>query len=93
MSRATPSITAIYQDRPVRRGLGVTLEPDTLGEVAWVDVDHVGDDGTAEVWDVVTGDPAESFLAEGVVVHNCGNKAVRTELRAPTSTSSAASSC
>ena len=30
----------------------------------------------------MTGDPAECFLAGGVVVHNCGNKAARTNLRA-----------
>jgi tRNA-splicing ligase RtcB len=36
--------------------------------------------GLRETFDVVTGDPAESFLAEGIVVHNCGNKAARTEL-------------
>ena len=36
----------------------------------------------APVYDVVTGDPAECFLAGGVVVHNCGNKAARTNLRA-----------
>jgi tRNA-splicing ligase RtcB len=40
----------------------------------------VSRDGTAATWDVVTGDRAESFLAEGLVVHNCGNKAAQTEL-------------
>jgi tRNA-splicing ligase RtcB len=40
----------------------------------------VGPAGVADVWDIVTGDPAESFIAEGIVVHNCGNKAARTEL-------------
>jgi tRNA-splicing ligase RtcB len=52
-----------------------------MGEGAWTTIIDAIDDGEAEVFDLVTGDPAESFLAEGVVVHNCGNKAVQTELR------------
>jgi tRNA-splicing ligase RtcB (3'-phosphate/5'-hydroxy nucleic acid ligase) len=51
-----------------------------LGEAAWVRVADVIEAGSAETWDIATGDPAESFLAEGIVVHNCGNKAARTEL-------------
>ena len=71
---------ALYSDRPLRRGRSVDLDPVTLGEGAWVRVGAVHDVGGALTWDVATGDPAESFLAEGVVVHNCGNKAARTEL-------------
>ena len=51
-----------------------------FGEGAWVPVEDTRDAGTTDVWDVVTGDPAESFVAAGVVVHNCGNKAVQTDL-------------
>lgn len=32
------------------------------------------------VWDIVTGDDAQCFIAGGIAVHNCGNKAVRTDL-------------
>jgi tRNA-splicing ligase RtcB len=71
---------AVYSRRPLRRGNNARLEPKTLGEAAWVPVVDVSSAGTAETWDVLTGDPAESFLAEGIVVHNCGNKAARTEL-------------
>jgi tRNA-splicing ligase RtcB len=71
---------ALYSDRPLRRGRSVRLDPVTLGEGAWVRVRGIREAGSALTWDVVTGDPAESFLAEGVVVHNCGNKAARTNL-------------
>ena len=54
--------------------------PSVHGEGAWVAVRGVAEAGRAAVWDVATGDPAGSFLAEGVVVHNCGNKAARTDL-------------
>jgi tRNA-splicing ligase RtcB (3'-phosphate/5'-hydroxy nucleic acid ligase) len=74
---------SIYDLRPLRRGLHVTFEPRVHGEGVWVEVESIEPAGTADVWDVVTGDPAESFLAEGVVVHNCGNKAARTELTVP----------
>ena len=54
--------------------------PDHSGEVAWLPVLANEATGTSgAVFDVVTGDPAECFLAGGVVVHNCGNKAVTDE--------------
>ena len=61
---------------------GWTCEPDHSNEIAWLPVTSVEDAGSAFVFDVATGDKAESFLAGGIVVHNCGNKAVRTSLRA-----------
>jgi tRNA-splicing ligase RtcB len=54
--------------------------PDHSNEVAWLPVDALEPAGMVEVFDVVTGDPAESFLANGVCVHNCGNKAVMTDM-------------
>lgn len=57
------------------------FEPDHSGEIAWVAVESVTAARTEPVFDVVTSDPAAAFIAEGVVVHNCGNKAVRTDLR------------
>jgi tRNA-splicing ligase RtcB (3'-phosphate/5'-hydroxy nucleic acid ligase) len=71
---------SLYSSRPLRRGVNAVLEPHTLGEGVWVSVTELASAGIAETWDVVTGDPAESFLAEGIVVHNCGNKAAQTEL-------------
>jgi tRNA-splicing ligase RtcB (3'-phosphate/5'-hydroxy nucleic acid ligase) len=71
---------ALYDERPARRGNGALLTPRAFGEGAWVSVTGVTRAGFAETYDVVTGDPAESFLAEGLVVHNCGNKAARTDL-------------
>lgn len=61
---------------------GFTAEPDATNEVAWLPVRAVVDAGTAQVLDVATGDEAQSFLAGGVVVHNCGNKAAKTNIRA-----------
>ncbi len=66
--------------RDVIPGGNGLLQPRAHGEGAWVAVEDVARAGTASTWDVVTGDPAESFLAEGLVVHNCGNKAARTDL-------------
>lgn len=33
------------------------------------------------VYDIATQDPAHCFLAQGMVVHNCGNAAIRTQLQ------------
>ena len=65
-----------------RWSVGNTVAAEIPGEIDWVPVESV--ERLAEpvpVFDVATGDPAESFLANGFVVHNCGNKAVRTPLR------------
>src|SRR6185437_10128138 len=43
-------------------------------------VADVRPDGYAETFDVVTADAAEAFVAGGLAVHNCGNKAARTDL-------------
>jgi tRNA-splicing ligase RtcB len=72
---------AMYSGRGAPRSpKGARFEPDHSGEIAWVGVRSVERADVVEVFDVVTSDRAESFLAEGVVVHNCGNKAARTEL-------------
>jgi len=74
-------VHSLYGDRGAPRGpKGLRPEPDHSGEVAWVAVARVEPGSLAEVFDVVTGDPAQAFLAEGIVVHNCGNKAARTEM-------------
>ncbi|HEX6702819.1 MAG TPA: RtcB family protein [Gaiellaceae bacterium] len=73
---------AVYRKGPWRRGRDVALIPDAWGEAAWLGIRDVVAVGSEGVWDVATADPAESFLAEGCVVHNCGNKAVRTNLAA-----------
>ncbi|WP_354702522.1 RtcB family protein [Paraconexibacter sp. AEG42_29] len=66
--------------RGIPRSVSV-LTPDHCGEVVWVPVVGLADAGTRDVYDVVTGDAAAGFVADGVCVHNCGNKAVRTALR------------
>jgi tRNA-splicing ligase RtcB len=72
---------AIYDRRGrSRRTPGLAVEPDTDAEVCWEPVEAVDAGPPAAVFDVVTGDPAQSFVADGVVVHNCGNAAIRTSL-------------
>jgi tRNA-splicing ligase RtcB len=72
---------AIYDQRgPSRRLQGEATFPDSDGEICWVTVQDVVPAGEAAVYDVVTGDPAQCFIAAGMVVHNCGNAAIRTNL-------------
>jgi tRNA-splicing ligase RtcB (3'-phosphate/5'-hydroxy nucleic acid ligase) len=71
----------LYGRGAPRVATGWRPEPDHSGDVAWLPVVANQATGASEdVYDVVTGDPAACFLAHGVVVHNCGNKAVRTDL-------------
>ena len=73
---------ALYGDRGAPRGpKGLRPEPDASGEVAWVAVESVEPGAVVEVFDVATEDAAQAFFAEGIVVHNCGNKAALTNLR------------
>jgi RNA-splicing ligase RtcB len=72
---------AIYDRRgSARRPPGQVIEPDVTAEVCWTPVVEVAEGPEAPVYDVVTGDAAECFVAAGVVVHNCGNAAIRTDL-------------
>ncbi len=72
---------AIYDRRgDPRRTPGAAVTPDACGEVCWVPVGSVGGAGAAAVYDVITADPAECFFANGVVAHNCGNAAIRTDV-------------
>jgi tRNA-splicing ligase RtcB len=73
---------AIYDERGTPRLPGKQFSPDTNGEIVWVAVAGVEPTGSAEVYDVVTSDTAQAFFASGTVVHNCGNKAVRIDIRA-----------
>ena len=61
---------------------GFRAEPDASNEIAWIPVRSVEPAGERPVFDIATRDGAQSFIAGGVVVHNCGNKAARTPLRA-----------
>ena len=72
---------AIYEDRGRSRNLpGAAVDPDADGEICWIPIERVVNAEMSPVYDVVTGDPAQSFFAAGVVVHNCGNAAIRTDL-------------
>jgi tRNA-splicing ligase RtcB len=75
---------SMYSGRGAPRSpKGIRFEPDHSGEIAWVAVRSVKPGDVVDVFDIVTSDLAASFLAEGLVVHNCGNKAARTELTRP----------
>lgn len=74
---------AIYDQRGMpRRTVGTDFTADTTGEICWVPIRDITEGGTLPVYDVVTDDPAHAFFASGIVVHNCGNKAVLTDVRA-----------
>ena len=72
----------LYGRGTPRAPKGFRAQADASNEVAWLPVIDVEPAGTKPVYDVATRDGAKSFVANGVVVHNCGNKAVRTPLRA-----------
>jgi RNA-splicing ligase RtcB len=69
-----------YRGGPLRPGPGWSRTANSLGESAYSPVLRVEDAGEVETYDVVTEDPAEAFIAGGIAQHNCGNKAVCTEL-------------
>jgi tRNA-splicing ligase RtcB len=72
---------SIYDQRGrSRRVPGEATVPESEGEICWVPLESKRLDGNEAVYDVVTGDPAHCFIACGVVVHNCGNAAIRTDL-------------
>jgi RNA-splicing ligase RtcB len=74
---------AIYDKRgSLRPERGAKFHPNTKGEVVWVNITDVRADEIRPVYDIVTADPAHCFLANGIVVHNCGNKAVRLDIPA-----------
>ena len=69
-----------YRHGSLRRERGWCPTMPMLGECAYSVVADVRPDGYAETFDVVTADPAEAFVAGGLAVHNCGNKAACTDL-------------
>ena len=76
VSCITPSTPSVRFDVVLTNGSSLKFRGKVSGCLCSRSRPH----GIAETWDVVTGDPAKSFIAEGIVVHNCGNKAVQTEL-------------
>jgi tRNA-splicing ligase RtcB len=69
-----------YRRGTLRRALGWCASEIALGESAYSRVVDVSPADEADTYDVVTADPAEAFIAGGIAVHNCGNKAVCTNL-------------
>jgi tRNA-splicing ligase RtcB len=69
-----------YRDGRLRTPRGWTHADRSLGESCWVPVGAITPDGVAPTYDVVTDDPEHAFVAGGIAVHNCGNKAARTSV-------------
>jgi tRNA-splicing ligase RtcB len=69
-----------YRRGVLRRARGWCPTEVALGECAYSPVVEVEPAGERMTYDIATADPAESFVAGGIVVHNCGNKAVQTDL-------------
>ena len=85
VSRESGLTPAVVQHLAYRRGglrpaLSWCPADAALGECVYSDVVRVEPAGEWETYDIATADPGESFVAGGIVVHNCGNKAVQTEL-------------
>lgn len=75
---------AIYDDREMPRCASVALpSPQTTHAACWVPVAECDDlPHPVPVYDIPTRDDAHSFIAEGIAVHNCGNKAVLLDIPA-----------
>ena len=65
-----------------RRQKNASFDPQTQGEVCFVPVTAITDSGHKHVYDIPTFDEAHSFIAAGVVVHNCGVRASRLDIPA-----------
>ena len=79
LSEATVAHLA-YRRGVLRPALSWCPVDPAIGECVYSDVVSVEPAGEWETYDVATEDPAQAFVAGGMVVHNCGNKAVQTEL-------------
>lgn len=64
-----------------RRNPFVIYPTDNTTELYRVAITSIQPGDTLPVYDIVTDDPAHAFFASGIVVHNCGLKAVRTDVR------------
>jgi tRNA-splicing ligase RtcB len=79
LSEATVQHLA-YRRGVLRPALSWCAVDAPVGECVYSQVVSVEPAGEWETYDVATADPAEAFVAGGIVVHNCGNKAVDTAL-------------
>lgn len=70
---------ALY-GRGIPRAAGF-IESDVEDECYLSEIVNIEDSGINPVYDIVTGDSAHCFIASGVVVHNCGNCAIKTNLK------------
>jgi tRNA-splicing ligase RtcB len=79
------ALKAVYEDRgPTRVHADAEIIPQTFGEFVWSPIRTV--EVVTEptiVYDLPLEHEAHNFIAGGIVVHNCGNKAVRVDAPAP----------
>ncbi|MCL4833356.1 MAG: RtcB family protein [Caldilineaceae bacterium] len=75
------ALKAVYEKRgPTRVNAYAKLNPQTAGEFVWSPIRAIERvEEPTVVYDLPLGHEAHNFIAGGVVVHNCGNKAVRID--------------
>lgn len=73
------ALKALYLNRGKPRTTK-RFEPQACDEVAWASVLSINASGNRKVYDIPLTSPLHNFIANGVIAHNCGNKAVLTDL-------------
>lgn len=78
------ALKAIYEDRGQPRVPGLLqVEPQVDGEFIWTPIQSArGIHEPVMVYDIPLAHDAHNFIANGIVAHNCGNKAVRLDVNA-----------
>lgn len=77
------AMKAIYHQRPTRSAANIVLLPHVDGDFVWVAIESITTEaGEIDVYDIPLTHEAHNFIANGIVAHNCGNKAVLTNLQA-----------
>ena len=70
---------AIYEERLPNAVGRRRVQPRVAGDIVWARIIKRESSGERRVHDIPLSHPAHNFVASGVMVHNCGNKAVRTD--------------
>jgi tRNA-splicing ligase RtcB (3'-phosphate/5'-hydroxy nucleic acid ligase) len=72
------ALKAVYLERG-RPRTAKRFTPYTDNEVVWATLTRSESDDSCPVYDIALGHDCHNFVANGVIVHNCGNKAVLTD--------------
>jgi tRNA-splicing ligase RtcB len=77
------AMKAIYHQRATRSAANITLMPCVDNDFVWVAIESIATEHEEiDVYDIPLTHEAHNFIANGIVAHNCGNKAVLTNLQA-----------